>query len=168
MIYYLNTFLIYSFLGFCLETTMKTFFFKDMNNGFLLGPWIPIYGIGVCIIIVLMRLIFNRFKVNRITKIFLLFVISVLVLTLLELTSGHLIEMLTGKIFWDYSKLKFNIGHYIALEISIVWGIMSIVITYVIKPIVDKIIDKIPKLVTYSLLFIFATDFIYSIINSII
>ena len=142
MKYYLNTFFIYSILGFIWETLIKYIFFSHMNNGFLYGPWIPIYGFGACIIIFIMRLIFNRFKLKRIYKIILLFLISSITLTILEFMGGHLIELLTNKIFWNYSKLKFNIGHYIALEISLVWGIMSLVITYIIKPIIDKLLKK--------------------------
>ena len=165
MKYYINNFLIYSILGFILETSVKLLLFPDMNNGFLYGPWIPVYGFGVCIIIFIMRFVFNRFKVNRFIKIVLLFVISTFTLTLLELMGGHLIELLTGEIFWDYSDLKFNFGHYIALEISLIWGTMSLVITYIIKPITDKIIKKIPSSITYSVLSIFLIDFVITILN---
>ena len=58
-------------IGFILETTLKTFFFHDMNNGIMYGPWIPVYGFGCCLIIAIMRFVFNRIKVNRVVKIFL-------------------------------------------------------------------------------------------------
>lgn len=167
MKYYLNTFFIYSILGFIWETLIKYIFFSHMNNGFLYGPWIPIYGFGACIIIFIMRLIFNRFKLKRIYKIILLFLISSITLTILEFMGGHLIELLTNKIFWNYSKLKFNIGHYTALEISLVWGIMSLVITYIIKPIIDKLLKKIPSIITYLVLFIFMIDLVITILNNI-
>ena len=163
MKYYINVFLIYSMLGYVLETFMKIFFFKDMNNGILYGPWVPVYGFGTCLIIFIMRFIFNKIKVKRIIKIILLFLISTIVLTLLELIGGYLIEILTGKIFWDYSDLKFNIGHYIALEISLVWGIMSLVITYLVKPITDEIIKKIPNSITYLVSFLFIIDCIVTL-----
>ena len=85
---------------------------------------------------------------------------------MLEFIGGNLIHLLTGKVFWDYSKLKFNIGHYIALEISLVWGIMSLVLIYLIKPIIDKILKKIPSIITYLVLFIFIIDLIISVINT--
>ena len=164
MIYYLNTFFVYSILGYLLESLLKILFFPNMNNGFLFGPWIPIYGIGTCLIIFIMRLIFNRFKVKRYQKVILLFSISMLSLTILELIGGYLIQFITGKIFWDYSNLKFNIGHYIALEISIVWGICSLLITYILKPLLDKIIKKIPSIITYLALSLFVIDLILTII----
>lgn len=166
MKYYINTFIVYSMLGFILETTLKYLFFPSMNNGFLIGPWIPIYGLGTCIIIFIMRLVFNRFKVKRFIKVICLFFISSIVLTLLEFFGGNLIELLTGKVFWKYDNLMFNFGHYIALEISLVWGIMSLIVTYIIKPILDKIIKKIPSSITYSVLILIIIDFIYSFITN--
>lgn len=168
MRYYVNNFLIYSFIGYIFESLLKTLFHNNMNNGFLYGPWIPIYGFGVCIIIFIMKLIFNRFKTKRFIKILLLFLISSITLTLLEFIGGSLIYILTKKTFWNYSKLRFNIGPFIALEISIIWGIMSIIITNLIKPIIDKIIKKIPSIITYLVLLIFLIDLIITITRNLI
>lgn len=156
--YYINIFLVYSIIGFIIETTLKTFFFKHMNNGIMYGPWIPVYGLGSVLIIIIMRLVFNRFKVPRWLKIVLVFLISTIVLSLIELLGGILIEKIFNKVFWDYSDLKFNMGHYIALEISLIWGVMSLVVIYIIKPLLDKIIKKIPSVITYLVLFIFLID----------
>jgi len=86
--YYINIFLVYSIIGFIIETTLKTFFFKHMNNGIMYGPWIPVYGLGSVLIIIIMRLVFNRFKVPRWLKIVLVFIISMIVLSLIELLGG--------------------------------------------------------------------------------
>ena len=147
-----------------METILKTFFFKSMNNGFLYGPIIPIYGFGACLIIIIMRFIFNRIKVNRISKIMLLFLVSIIILTTLEFLGGHLIKLLTGKTFWNYNKLKYNLGPFISLEISLVWGIMSLIITYLIKPLTDKLERKIPSIITYLVFTIFIIDLFCSLI----
>lgn len=165
MKYYVNTFLIYSFVGFLIETTMKYLFNPGINNGSLRGPWIPIYGLGACIIIFIMRLVFNRFKVSRPIKIILVFLISTITLSILELIGGYLMQMLTGKVFWDYSNFKFHIGHYIALEISLIWGILSMVLIYLVKPFMDKFIKKIPSIVTYLVFGVFLIDLITGIFS---
>lgn len=162
MKYYINVFLIYSIIGYVMETFLKIFI-PNMHNGILYGPWVPIYGLGCSLIIFIMRLIFNRIKINRFIKIILVFFISLISLTVLEFIGGNLIEYFTGKIYWDYSKLKFNFGHYIALEISLIWGIMSLIIIYIIKPIIDKLIKKIPFFITYLVLCIFIIDLIFTI-----
>lgn len=166
MKYYINVFLIYSMIGYLIETTLKTFVFKGMNNGILYGPWIPVYGLGCCMIIFIMRLVFNRFKLPRWAKIITTFFISMIILTLMELLGGLLIEKIFNKVFWDYSDLNFNIGHYIALEISLVWGIMSMVVIYLIKPIIDKIIKKIPSIITYLVLILFIIDLIFTFLKA--
>ena len=166
MKYYIKSFIIYSIIGYILETSIKYIFTPSMHNGSLYGPWIPIYGLGTCLIIIIMRLVFNRFKINRINKIILVFIISMISLTLLEFIGGHLIHFITGKVFWDYSKMKFNIGKYISLEISLVWGIMSLIIIYIIKPIIDKVIKKIPSTITYLVFIFFLFDLIISFITN--
>ena len=165
VMYYINVFLIYSMIGFIIETTLKTFVFKNMNNGIMYGPWIPVYGLGCVFIIIIMRFVFNRIKVNRWLKILLVFLLSMLILTLLEWLGGVLIELVFHKVFWDYSDLKFNLGHYIALEISLVWGIMSLVVIYVIKPLIDKLIKKIPSIFIYLVLIIFIVDAIITFLS---
>ena len=165
MNYYINMFFICSFFGYVMETILKTFFFKGMNNGILFGPLIPVYGLGAVLIIFIMRFVFNRLNISRWIKVILLFVCSMIILTVLELVGGMLIEEFTGKIFWDYSFLKFNIGHYIALEISLVWGVFSLVFVYILKPLVDKIIKKIPRWVTILVLVLFFVDVIISCLS---
>ncbi len=164
--YYINVFLVFSIIGYIIETTLKTFLFKNMNNGIMHGPWIPVYGLGTVLIIIIMRLVFNRIKVPRYLKIILVFLISTVVLTLIELFGGILIEKLFHKVFWDYSDLKFNIGHYIALEMSLIWGSMSLIVIYIIKPLVDKIIKKIPSVITYLVLLIFIGDAIITFLSN--
>lgn len=145
-------------IGFLVETSLKFFAFKGMNNGILYGPWIPVYGFGCVLVIVIMRFVFNRIKVPRWVKIFLVFLLSAIILSIAELLGGILIEKIFNEVFWDYSDMKFHIGHYISLEMALLWGVMSIVVIYVIKPLVDKIIEKIPSIITYLVLVTFLLD----------
>ena len=144
-----------------METTMKTFIFKSMNNGILHGPWIPVYGFGCIIIILLEKYIFKKVD-NKFLKILLLFISVFISLTILEWLGGVLIEKLFNEIFWDYSDFKFNIGNYIALEMSLLWGIVSLVFIYLVKPVEDLIIKKIPKRLTILVLVLFIIDVIFT------
>lgn len=166
-ILYTNTFFIYSFIGYLAETFLKTFIFKNMNNGILYGPWIPVYGFGSVMIIVIMRFIFNRVKVKRIYKIILTVLISMLLVTIIELIGGIIIEKLFHKVFWNYDSFKYNIGHYISIEMTILWGAMSLFIIYVINPFVNKILKKIPNIFTYLVLVIFLIDNIVTCITKL-
>ena len=91
----------------------------------------------------------NKFKINKILKIVLLFFICAITLSVTEIIGGYFIKWIFHKIMWDYSNHKYNIGIYTSLEMSLIWGISSIIFVYFIKPISDKIISKIPKYIIY-------------------
>ena len=70
------------------------------------------------------------------------------------------------KSLWDYSKLKFNIGKYIALEITFIWGILSLVFIYVIKPILEKFINKIPRFISFLVFILMIFDLIVTCLEA--
>lgn len=157
--YYLNYFFIMSLIGHFIET----FIYADGNSGILLAPWTPVYGIGT-ILILLINKVINKYIKNKYVKIILLFLSSMIILSIIEAIGGYLIEYLFHTTFWDYSDFKFNIGKYIAVEIAIIWGLCSILLIYFIKPLIDKIISKIPKYLTYTLLILFIIDLVLTLI----
>jgi len=157
--YYINYFFVYSILGHFIES----FFYTNGESGILFGYWTPVYGIGV----IIMLLIYNfmkKFKLNNVIKIFLIFLMCSIILSLTEILGGYLIKWIFHKIMWDYSNHKYNIGIYTSLEMSLIWGISSIIFIYFIKPISDKIISKIPKYLTYILIILFIIDNFFTII----
>ncbi len=164
IIYYLNTFLIYSMIGYIIETSLKYLVFNGMNNGILYGPWIPVYGMGSVFIILITNFVFQKIKVPRWLKIILVFLLSAIILTLIELLGGILIEKIFHKVFWDYSDMKLHIGHYISIEMALLWGVMSLVVIYIIKPLIDKIIEKIPSIITYLVLTAFILDLCFTLL----
>lgn len=159
MYYYLNLFFLNSFLGFLLETGLKTFFFPRMNNGILFGPWIPVYGFGSLIIVVVSKFIFKHFKFSKLWKIVILFFSVFFLLSFLEWAGGMIIEYVFHKVFWDYSDQKFNLGPYISLGMSLIWGLFSIFLVFVILPIEEKVIKKIPKWFSILALLFIILDF---------
>lgn len=159
MYYYINLFFLNSFLGFLLETGLKTFFFPSMNNGILFGPWIPVYGFGASIIVVVSKFIFRHFKFSKLWKTVFLFFSVFFLLSFLEWVGGIIIEHIFHKVFWDYSDQKFNLGPYISLGMSLIWGLFSIFLVFVILPIEEKIIKKIPKWFSILALLFIVLDF---------
>jgi len=155
--YYLKYFFIFSLIGHFLES----FVYTNGESGILYGPWTPIYGIGSIIIIFIYNLINNKFKLNKINKIIIVFLIWAILLSIIELLGGYLIEWIFNITFWDYSNYKFNIGKYAALEMSLIWGLSSILLVFFLKPVVDKI--KIPKSVYVTLISIFIFDLFFTL-----
>lgn len=164
MFYYFNMFIIGSVLGFILEFILKTFVFTSMNSSILYGPWLPVYGAGVCLSIFIERLIFNRVKTSKSMKVVLMFLLIVVFSTVAEFLGGVFIEKIFDKVFWNYSDLKFNWGKYVALEVSLIWGVLSLGFLYIIKPRLDKVIKKIPRVITVLVLVTIAIDFMLTLI----
>lgn len=162
MLYYFNSFYLYSFLGFLVELFLKTFVFHGMNSGVLYGPWLPVYGFGGIFVIFMMRLIFNRVKAPRWLKILLLFLSVSFFLSLIEYLGGVLIESVFHKTFWDYRNMKFSMGPYVSLEMALVWGIASLLLVYIIKPLFDPLVKKIPIFFTLFLTGFFLIDVFYT------
>ena len=158
MFYYLNNFLLFAILGFCSENVLHLILHGSFTSNPFHGPWMPIYGFGVVIMIFLTRLIFNNLKVKKWLKIVLLFLSTTILLTGLEFLGGHLCEFFFHKSFWDYTNMRFHFGKYISLEMSFVWGTASLIFLYLLKSLTDKFIEKIPKFVTIFLLFLVVLD----------
>ena len=99
---------------------------------------------------------------SRFVETIVTFIVLTVTLTFIEWLGGILIEKLFHETLWNYKDYKYNIGKYISLEMSLVWGIVSILIIYFVKRIIDKLEKKIPKFITI----IFATLFIIDLITT--
>lgn len=161
--YYINSFFVYSILGHFIET----FFYSDGNSGILLGYWTPIYGIGTVLILIAYDLLSKKRDFNKLRGI-IIFLLGTVFLSIMEYIGGIFIEKLFGVVFWDYSSMKFNIGKYTSLEMSLVWGLSSLLLIYIIRPPLDKLIKKIPKFITWIFIFLFIIDLICTIYTKII
>ena len=129
-------FIIYSFLGWCLESVYKTIIFKKVtNSGFLYGPFCPMYGIAAVLMIVL-----GSFSSN----IFVIFIISFLWFSVWEYIVAVILEKLFKTKYWDYSDLKFNIHGRVCLKNSIYWGVLGVILIFVLQPQIEKIVSQIP------------------------
>ena len=162
--YYINSFFIYSVIGFLMESALYKIFSIDNYSGFLSGPITPVYGIGVLIILITNKYIIEKIKTNRFLKIIISFFVFAILLSLIELLGGVLLKELLNVELWNYSNKKYNIGKYMCLELALVWGVFSLLFIYFIKQFMDKFIKKIPKKATYVFVIAFAIDIIYSLI----
>ena len=138
-------FIFYSFLGWCYEVIKNLVTSKKMiNRGFLIGPWIPIYGVGAVILIFTLR----YFKKNNYT----LFFGGCLVGSTIEYIISFLGEALFDARWWDYTGRFLNINGRICLLYAIFWGILSLMLVKIINPRVDKLINYIKNKINLNLL----------------
>ena len=155
-------FITYSFLGWVMESIFRSISErKIINTGFLKGPFCPIYGVGA----IIMLLFLKRFSDNLIV----LFIVSVVVLTIWEYLVGVLLEKLFHTKYWDYSNNKFNFQGRICLMNSIFWGILGLVFVKYIHLLIESLIEKIDfriLIFVYSILgIVILVDAISSIIK---
>ena len=158
--YYVNAFFIYSIVGFIFEVVVSLLKKVKIGSGILYGPWTPIYGIGAVLVIIIYKFLTKYLHFNKIIEVIIFLITITIILTILEYLGGVIIEKIFKVAFWDYSKFKYHIGKYIALEISLVWAIGALIIVYIINPLVDKLIPIIPSYITIILSGLMIVDYI--------
>ena len=156
--YYVNAFFVFSILGHFIES----FFYTSGESGIFLGYWTPIYGIGAVTILLAYDFLTRKKDFKKLKGV-IIFLIGAVLLSLMEYIGGILIEKIFGVVFWDYSSMKFNIGKYTSLEMSLVWGLSSLALIYIIRPLIDRFIKKIPKLVSWILIVLFIIDLVLTL-----
>lgn len=111
-------FLVYSFLGWVLETAVGTIKRKRFTNrGFTTGPFCGVYGTAA----VLMAAALQELRGNPVF----LFLGCAAVATAVEWITGKTLERLNRKKWWDYSEKRWNFDGYICLSYSVLWGILG-------------------------------------------
>lgn len=120
--------------GWILELLFRRFVstHKWINPGFLTGPYLPIYGFGVCTLFILSYYLdFAKwFNVSQIINDIIIIVIIGITMTLIELIAGLIfIKGLNIKL-WDYSDRKFNYKGIICPTFTLIWTFIGALFYY--------------------------------------
>ena len=94
------------------------------------------YGIGAIIMIALGRISSN---------VIIIFIIGFLVFSIWEYIVAVILEKMFKTKYWDYSNNKFNIKGRVCLKNSIYWGILGVLLIFVIQPIIENFTNAIPS-----------------------
>lgn len=103
------------------------------------GPFSIVWGLGCA----LLTLLLYRYKDRSAFSVFLA---GTLLGGAYEYICSVFTELVFGTIFWDYSKIPFNIGGRINLLYCFFWGFAAIIWLKLIYPFLSKYIEKLPKL----------------------
>lgn len=153
-------FFTYSFLGWVAECIYCGIPAKKfINRGFLAGPYCPIYGCGAMVVIHLLEPWSNRWLM--------IFLAGVVLTSTLEYITSYLMEKLFHTKWWDYSRHPFNIHGRICLKNSMLFGVMVLVVFYVVHPAVIDVIDRIPPLSHKLLTIVISLLFLYDIYDTV-
>lgn len=72
----------------------------------------------------------------------------------LEYSTGMFFEKVYKKKLWDYSRFRYNVGGYICLPFSLLWGALSVVTVMFADPLLCGLFDRIPHLLSVILLLV--------------
>lgn len=153
-------FMIYSFVGWLIEVLCKGIEDgKFVNRGFLIGPYLPIYGSGG----IIMTLTLGKYYDSPVT----LFVMAMFICAVLEYVTSFLLEKLFNARWWDYTRYKFNINGRICLETMIPFGVLGCLLIYWVNPFFLNILSLINNNVINIIAGILACLFLFDIFVSL-
>ena len=123
---------------------------KWINPGFLTGPYLPLYGFGLCILYLLAGLEKYNLIANPIWNKVVLFIAMAFCMTLIEYIAGVIFIVGMKVKLWDYSKEKFNYKGIICLRFSIIWAILGALYYFCIHPYIINALDWFSKNLEFS------------------
>lgn len=142
----MNTFLILIFLffigssfGWCLETLFRRFCKSNtsrkwINPGLLTGPYIPIYGFGLCTLYLLAELEFILPIHSLVLQKIIIIICMAIAMTLLELIAGLIFVKGMNLKLWDYSDKPLNFMGIICPEFTFYWFVLAMIYYFLIHP----------------------------------
>ncbi len=152
-------FFIFCFIGWSWEVLLHIV--EDgvfVNRGTMFGPWLPIYGSGGVLILVLLY----KFRDRPGLEAFLTIVLCGVV----EYASHWYLEVTKGTKWWDYSGYFLNVNGRICAEGLLVFMLGGMAIVYALAPVIDNWLRKVNRkkliIVCVILLSLFTIDLIYS------
>ena len=135
-------FIIYSFIGWCIEVVYHALRFgRVCNRGFLNGPVCPVYGFGVILVfgaVSLLALLFSDTGNVMSIPLPILYLAGMILTTFTEFMGGFLLDKFFHARWWDYRNQKFNLGGYICLRFSLIWGVGIVLIVRYLHPILIR------------------------------
>lgn len=152
---WLLIFYIYCFCGWVFESAVVSVQQKrPVNRGFLRGPMLPIYGFGATIMLhVSLPLAGHPVQI---------YFAGMVVATAFEYVVGVVMEAIFKVKYWDYSEHRFQFQGRICLQSSLAWGVLSVLLVYVLHPPVEYLLEQfnlLPLVFTASVLSVyFLTD----------
>lgn len=156
-------FYFYCFFGWIFESVYVSLKQRQwINRGFMKGPWLPLYGSGA----VLILLITGPFTEYPLAVAF----VGMIAATLLEYVTGVAMVKIFHVRYWDYSNQKIQFQGHICLTSSVAWGALSMLMVYVIHQPIAEMIGRINiellSMLSFLTTVLMMFDFTYSFRNA--
>lgn len=133
-------FVIGSMTGYVIELFFRRFVSQKrwVNPGFMVGPYIPLYGFGVVILYSLSNIQFNSNVIPQWAQILIILGLIGVSLTLIELIAGLIFIKCMHLKLWDYSNRWGNFKGLICPAFSLAWLAVGSLYFFFINPLLVK------------------------------
>mgnify|MGYP000355704974 CR=1 FL=1 len=101
-----------------------------INRGTSHGPWLPIYGVGGTVVLIVLK----KFR----NKPWLTFLLSMVLCGVIEYFTSLILEKVQGMRWWDYSGYFLNFRGYICLVSALGFGIAGVLWVCIFSKILQK------------------------------
>ena len=164
--FFLDGFLFFigSTFGWVLELIYRRFIHgKWVNPGFLVGPCLPIYGSGLCVL----TFIYNCAIDFKFYNSLLIILFMGIMMTFIELIGGLVFLKLGDIKLWDYSNEWGNYKGIICPMFSLIWTFLSAIYYFFLAYYVNELVTWFANNISFSFIVgifygIFIIDFVYS------
>lgn len=156
---YFLLFITYAFFGWCIEAIDKSIRARRfVHRGFLIGPYLPIYGVGGLLVTVLL----GKYADDPLA----LFLLATITCGVLEYLTSFILEKIFHTRWWDYSDKPFNINGRVGLRTLVPLGLAGTAMVY-ISPLIFDFFGLFPEALMHTLslilLIIFCVDVVVSV-----
>ena len=107
---------------------------KWINPGFCTGPYVPLYGFGLCTLFLLALVEEKHLIANEVLNKTVTILIMAVAMTVIEYIAGILCLKVFKVRLWDYSKLWGNIQGLICPIFSLAWGLIGAAYDILVHP----------------------------------
>lgn len=140
---------------------------KWINPGFCTGPYVPLYGFGLCIMFLIASLEQYSIVKSPVWNKILLFVFAAAAMTAIEYIAGIMCLKITKVRLWDYSNEWGNIQGIICPRFSLIWALLSAVYYFLIHPHILDALRWLSRNLAFSFVIgLFFGVFIIDVIHS--
>ena len=123
---------------------------KWVNPGFCTGPYLPIYGFGLCTLYLLANLEQYGWITDPVWNKIVLFIAMAIGMTLIEYIAGLFCLKYFKVMLWDYSNLWGNIQGLICPLFSFFWALLGAVYYFFVHPYVLGALDWLSRNLAFS------------------
>lgn len=166
-------FFIGSVFGWVLELFYRRFFSganperKWINPGFCVGPYLPLYGSGLCILFLLALLEEHINIENAVVRKLVLFLAMAVMMTVIEYIAGIVSLKYFNLRLWDYRSEWGNIQGIICPKFSLAWAAMGALYYFLVHPHILGALEWLSKNLAFSFFIgaffgVFVIDVVYS------